>query len=246
MISINSTTQSTNCIKRRSSINEKKLLLKNRIQEMKMRVMDRNKRFHEDDTTTTTTANITSNKRKSITTITNSFNSSDTSSGIIGDDFDGTKSVNFLSSTIIAEQDMTVGREVLNGHEMLNNDRNLNRLKKSLNKLRKFNRKRLSTNETANERRACGCTGGEIFTSTSTNLKSLCHSTLNENEKAFLLTNSVQSSDLEFLNIKSNNFYNYAKNLNFYKDLSQNNFLDDAIVLNDRFNNFGEFKIWYV
>jgi hypothetical protein len=91
MISINSITQSTNCIKRRSSINEKKLLLKNRIQEMKMRVMDRNKRFHEDDTTTTTTTiNITSNKRKSITT-TNSFNSSDTSSGIIGDDFDSDK-----------------------------------------------------------------------------------------------------------------------------------------------------------
>lgn len=252
---------SSNNIKRRTSLCEKKLLLKNRIKEMKQRVFNKNKIFHENDkitqaiyadskeTTTTRRMSLlprlknyveeaTMNKRRK--SLMNASGMTAASIEVIGEDFEYTNRLNFLSSTIIDDNNRAEDG-VLNGAEILNSERNLDRLKKSLKKLKRFNKKRLSNASTVKDdnRRAYGCSGGEIFTSTSTNLRNLCHSTLTQNGDMSLQQQQHEQQKQQFMNL--------TKNINIYSDLNriQSGFTDDAILYN-KFNNFGEFKIWFV
>jgi hypothetical protein len=221
-----------------NNIKTRRTSLKNRIKEMKQRVFEKNKMFHENDTIIDTKkssrksliprirnyveeATMSKKRKRSLMNISAMSNTS------IAVDFEFTKKI--LSSTIIDDD--------RDSEEALNSERNLNRLKKSLRKLKKFNHKRLSsaTKATDESRRAYGCSGGEIFTSTSTNLRNLCDSS-HDND---ILKMKQQQQQQHFLNL--------TKNINIYNDLNrfQSGFTDDAILFN-KFNNFGEFKIWFV
>ena len=209
--------------------------LKNRIKEMKQRVFEKNKIFHEHDTIIDAKK---PSRRSLIPRIRNyveeatmskkrkRMNITDISNTSIAVDFEFTNRI--LSSSIIDDH--------RDSEEVLNSERNLGRLKRSLKKLKKFNCKRLSTITTTKDdsRNAYGCSGGTIFTSTSTNLRNLCNSTHTQNDE---ISNMKQQQ----------HFLNLTKNINIYNDLNrfQSGFTDDAILFN-KFNNFGEFKIWFV
>ena len=86
---------------------------------------------------------------------------------------------------------------------------------------------------TAEDRRVYGCAGGEIVTSTSTNLRKLRHSTLTQKELS--------------LGQQKHQYLNLTKNLNIYKDLNKNqNEVNENEIVFNKFKNFGEFKIWFV
>jgi hypothetical protein len=167
---------------------------------MKQRVFEKNKMFHENDTIIDTKkssrksliprirnyveeATMSKKRKRSLMNISAMSNTS------IAVDFEFTKKI--LSSTIIDDD--------RDSEEALNSERNLNRLKKSLRKLKKFNHKRLSsaTKATDESRRAYGCSGGEIFTSTSTNLRNLCDSS-HDND---ILKMKQQQQQQHFLNL---------------------------------------------
>lgn len=244
--------------------------MKIRIKAMKLRIMNRNRLFHENDlidftaaattpilkTTSNVTTTMTStpnelyskhhqsckecsqqvfnsnneyykNSRYTANSTFNSTHSSNSSSGIIGDDVG-----NFLSSTIIGAEDDINTNNIYNTHRIYNNQEkqasacvcscgcenkllineeneiNLQQLKKTLNKIKKLNKK-FNRNNYNDEYDTYNTNSALIRTSTSTNLKSsLTKSTTVSSSTCYQTTttssvNSVNSSNKQSKSKKS-------------------------------------------